>query len=98
MAQHVEIDYVPAGPTISRFHLSDSFFRVLIGPLGSAKTTACCMEVWRRIAGQAANAKGVRRSRWLMVRSTYTDGSVQCIECDLVLDSHLVIETTEQTA
>ncbi len=71
MVQHVEIDYVPAGPTIARFHLSDSFFRVLIGPLGSAKTTACCMEVWRRIISQAADAKNTRRSRWLMVRSTY---------------------------
>jgi hypothetical protein len=28
----------------------------------------------------------------------YTDGSVQCIECDLVLDSHLVIEVTEQAS
>ena len=98
MVQHVEIDYAPAGPTIAQFHHSDSFFRVLIGPLGSAKTTACCMEVWRRVIAQAANAKNVRRSRWLMVRSTYTDGSVQCIECDLVLDSHLVVEVTDQAS
>ena len=73
MAQQVEIDYRPAGPTLDRFHLSDSFFRVLIGPLGSAKTTACCMEVWRRIVAQAPGANGVRASRWLMVRSTYPE-------------------------
>lgn len=95
MAQQVEIDYRPAGPTLDRFHLSDSFFRVLIGPLGSAKTTACCMEVWRRIAAQAPGANGIRASRWLMVRSTFTDGTVQCLECDLVLDSHVVIEVDD---
>jgi hypothetical protein len=95
VVHHVEIDYVPAGPTISRFHLSEGFVRILIGPLGSAKTTACCMEVWRRIVGQAANGAGRRRSRWLMVRSTYTDGSIQCIECDLILDSHVAIEVAD---
>ena len=73
MAQQVEIDYAPAGPTLGRFHLSDSFFRILIGPLGSAKTTACCLEVWRRITAQQANSAGVRQSRWLMVRSTYPE-------------------------
>jgi hypothetical protein len=97
VAQHIEIDYTPAGPTLARFHQSDSFFRALIGPLGSAKTTACCMEAWRRISNQVADDNNVRRSRWLMVRSTYTDGSIQCIECELVLDSHAVVEIAEPT-
>lgn len=25
----------------------------------------------------------------------FTDGSIQCVECDLVLDSHVVIEVDE---
>ena len=27
----------------------------------------------------------------------FTDGSIQCLECDLVLDSHAVVEVAEPT-
>ena len=71
MAESVTIAYRPAGETLRRFHNSGAFMRVVIGPLGSGKTTACAMEVWRRMQEQAPDGEGVRRSRWLGVRSTY---------------------------
>ena len=71
MAENVTIAYRPSGETLRRFHNSGAFMRVVIGPLGSGKTTACAMEVWRRMQEQAPDREGVRRSRWLGVRSTY---------------------------
>ena len=44
--------------------------RVLLGPLGSGKTTACCFEILRRALSQAPDQRGVRPSRWLVCRST----------------------------
>jgi len=44
--------------------------RVLLGPLGSGKTTACCYEILRRVIAQAPNDQGVRQSRWLVCRNT----------------------------
>lgn len=44
--------------------------RVLLGPLGSGKTTACCFEVLRRVIAQTPNHQGVRQSRWLVCRNT----------------------------
>lgn len=71
MTSGVTIAYRPAGKTLRDFHDCDAFMRVVIGPLGSGKTTACAMEVWRRMKEQAPDGAGVRRSRWLAVRNTY---------------------------
>src|SRR5262245_13925615 len=63
------ISYTPP-PTIARFHLSDAFVRILIGPVGSAKTTGMIFEVLRRAIEQAPDQYGVRRTRWAIVRQT----------------------------
>lgn len=73
MAHEIDVDYKPAGDTLRRFHLSDAFMRILFGPLGSAKTTACCMELWRRMIEQAPDDKNNRQSRWLAVRNSYPE-------------------------
>lgn len=67
------IQYTPAGPVVDRFHLSDASIRVLMGPLGSGKTTACCFEVLVKAMQQKPNKAGVRRTRWLVVRNTYPE-------------------------
>lgn len=59
-----------APPTIRQFMRDDSFFRVISGPYGSGKTTACIMEVVRRCIQQLPGADGMRRSRWAVVRNT----------------------------
>ena len=45
--------------------------RVLVGPFGSGKTAACCAEAFRRVQEQAPDADGVRRSKGVVIRSTY---------------------------
>ena len=67
-----EIAYT-ASPTLARFHRCDKRVRVVTGPVGSGKTTAMCWEIWKRAHEQPKGADGVRRSRWLVARSTYRE-------------------------
>src|SRR5262249_46309850 len=62
--------YTPSGPTIVRFHNDPSFMRIILGPLGSGKTTACCFEILGRVLAQQPDEYGVRKSRWLVCRNT----------------------------
>jgi len=62
-------NYQPAGPTIRDFHLSTKRHRVLIGPIGSGKTTGCMQELYKLITRMPA-VQGVRRSRWAIIRAT----------------------------
>lgn len=57
-------------PSLLGFHLSDAFYRFLMGPMGSGKSTACAIEIGRRSVAQAPGPDGVRRSRWVVVRNT----------------------------
>lgn len=50
--------------------LSEAFVRVIMGPVGSGKTTAVIMEVLRRAIEQAPGPDGLRRTRWAVVRTT----------------------------
>jgi len=60
-------------PTLRRFHASDAFWRFVIGPVRSGKSTACSMELMRRACEQAPGPDGIRRSRWAVVRQTYRE-------------------------
>lgn len=60
-----------ASPTLSRFHLDDSFVRGVMGPVGSGKSVACCMEILARAAKQNPGPDGKLRTRWAVVRNTY---------------------------
>lgn len=44
-----------------------------MGPFGSGKSVACCIEIQRRAREQAPSPDGVRRTRWAVVRNTYPD-------------------------
>ena len=61
-------------PTIQKW-MSDneSFVRVLVGPLGSGKTAAACVEILRRAMSQAPGPDGVRRTRWACIRNTFAE-------------------------
>ena len=48
----------------------DSFFRGIRGPVGSGKSVACCVEIFRRALQQKKNAEGKRKSRWAVIRNT----------------------------
>lgn len=52
------------------FMLSPSYVKVLAGPIGGGKSVCCVYELLRRAQNQLPNSKGVRRSKWLVVRNT----------------------------
>jgi hypothetical protein len=66
------IRYV-ASPTLARFHGSDAFYRGVMGPVGSGKSTAMCMELMQRAQRQRPGPDGLRRTRFAVVRNTYRE-------------------------
>ena len=59
-----------APPTVSDFMCSAAFVRIILGPVGSGKSTGCLMEIMRRAAEQARGPDGLRHTRWAIVRQT----------------------------
>ncbi len=68
-----QINYRPPGQVARAFMLSQEFFRGLMGPFGSGKSTACIMEILRRAKEQKVNADGKRKTRWAVIRNTYPE-------------------------
>ncbi|SNR99424.1 hypothetical protein SAMN04488503_2238 [Humidesulfovibrio mexicanus] len=66
----LEMPAYQAEPTAQKFHADPAFFRGIRGPLGSGKSVACCAEVMGK-ALTARPYKGVRRSKWAIIRNTY---------------------------
>lgn len=62
-----------AEPTLARFHRSEAFVRGVMGPIGSGKSSAMCVELLRRAAMQRPGPDGVRRTRFAVVRATYPE-------------------------
>lgn len=63
------IDYT-APATVGAFMRSDSFVRLIAGPVGSGKTTGCIFEILRRATEQRQGPDGIRHTRWAIVRQT----------------------------
>lgn len=63
------IDYTPP-PTCSRFMQDTTFARLIAGPVGSGKSTACMFELLRRACSQAPAPDGFRYTRFAIVRQT----------------------------
>ena len=59
-----------APPTLSSFMQSRAFFRFVLGPVGSGKSTSCLMEIIRRASEQRQGPDGFRRTRFAVVRAT----------------------------
>ena len=59
-----------ASPTQEEFILSKSYVRVLAGPIGGGKSVACAHELMNWASTQQPNAKGERKTRFLIVRNT----------------------------
>jgi hypothetical protein len=62
-----------ASKTLARFHSSKAFYRGIMGPVGSGKSTGCCMEIMRRGCQQKSDSSQIRKSRWAVVRNTYRE-------------------------
>jgi hypothetical protein len=65
-------EYV-APPTIARFFLSNADNRIIIGPFGSGKSSACTIEILRRAQMQEPAEDGIRRTRIAVIRNTYRE-------------------------
>jgi hypothetical protein len=82
-----ELTYV-APPTCAAFMKSGAFGRVICGPIGSGKTTACVVELLRRALEQAPAADGIRYTRFAVVRQTLRQLKDTVLrDCDMWLRS-----------
>lgn len=70
-----------APPTISRFLQSESFGRLIWGPVGSGKSTACIVEIARRMALQAPAPQDNRRyTRFAVIRQSLKDAKATVLK------------------
>ena len=61
-------------PTVWKFLNDDSFFRGLLGPVGSGKSYACASEIILRAIKQPPSPlDNIRYSRWVVVRNSYPE-------------------------
>jgi Ni2+-binding GTPase involved in maturation of urease and hydrogenase len=63
------IHYTPP-KTCKAFMRSDAFGRIILGPVGSGKTTAIIFELFRRACEQKPAQDGVRYTRFAITRTT----------------------------
>lgn len=68
----ISIEY-RAPPTLLRFLQSQKMVRCVIGPVGSGKSSACCVELLRRATETPRGEGGLRRSRFAVIRNTYPE-------------------------
>ena len=66
----MKLNYKPDGAVVKSFMKDNSFFRGLRGPVGSGKSVACCIEVFRRALAQKPSPDGIRKSRVAIIRNT----------------------------
>jgi hypothetical protein len=57
-------------PSVTPFFLGDKFIELIVGPVGSTKTTASIMKIAYHAAQMAPCRDGVRRSKCVWVRNT----------------------------
>jgi len=64
-------EYSVDGAVAASFFASGAFVRGLRGPVGSGKSVACCVELFRRATGQRPSPlDGKRKTRWAVIRNT----------------------------
>jgi len=66
------VNYAPPGPVAAEFHEAIAFVRGLMGPVGSGKSSSCCVEIVRHSLKQTP-WRGVRRARWAVIRNTFPE-------------------------
>lgn len=68
-----QVHYFPPGPVAKAFLKSDAFVCAIRGPIGSGKSTACCMKLIRNVQKQARLKDGWIRRRTAVIRNTYPE-------------------------
>lgn len=65
------VTLAPVGPVAQKFVLDKKFVTAIMGPYGSGKTTTCFQKIIQATLLQKPDRNGIRRSRGMVVRSTY---------------------------
>ncbi len=65
-----DLVYKCTGSVARMFMKSEMFVRGLRGPVGSGKSVACCMEMFRRSTQQEPSTDGIRYTKWAVIRNT----------------------------
>lgn len=73
IGRDIKINYRPPGPVARSFHQSGALLRLLMGPVGSGKSSSTCVELFRIATMQHPGIDGVRRSRFAIIRNTYPE-------------------------
>ena len=63
---------VTALPTGTKFHRDNSRKRLIMGPFGSGKSSIMCQEIFRKASRQRPGSDGIRKTRWVVIRNTYS--------------------------
>lgn len=79
----------PQGKVLQQYFDSSSPVQIIIGPLGSGKTIQTCIKIPELMRKQRPDAGGVRRSRWVAARNTYSELFTTTIKDWLECNSHL---------
>ena len=66
----VDLSYKPSGEVSRQFMKSEKFVRGIRGPVGSGKSVACCIEMFRRACQQEKSTDGIRYTKWAVIRNT----------------------------
>jgi hypothetical protein len=66
----MHVEYTPP-PTVGKFLQSTAFAKIIMGPVGSGKTTGLLFDIPKMAAEQRKSPDGVRRFRAVIVRNTY---------------------------
>lgn len=69
--------YTPP-PSLAPFFASEARMRFVRGPIGSSKSTAMVMELFRRACEQEPDADGIRRTKFAIVRNTLSQIEKTC--------------------
>lgn len=65
--------YEPDGAVLAEAFWDEHRFMCIQGPIGSGTSSMSCHRIWRLACQQEPGVDGVRRTRWLVVRTTYKE-------------------------
>ena len=72
-AKKMEFSYKPQGPVLDAYLRNRDQRAFIMGPLGSAKTNASCWKAFRVMCDQQPDSQGIRKTRLVAIRNTYSD-------------------------
>lgn len=65
--------FAPSGAVCKSFMESPAFVRLIMGPIGSGKSSGCVVEILKKSQEQRKSPDGVRRTRWAIIRNSYPE-------------------------